>query len=979
MGITEDLKLAKLYLSEGKLGQAIASCKKVLELQSNSEDAYRILGEIYQVQGNFQAAMYAYTKALEIKPEFAEVHVYLGQLYSQKNWLIEAASQYQQGINLGLKWPEVYYNLGYIKHQFGYLEAAIECYEIAIILKPNYIKAYLSLGNVFELQRNYEAAVDVYRKIIRLKPNSVEAYNNLAGVLADLNRRSEAIEVYQQGLGLRPNSADLYNNIGHALSRENPARAIVAYGRAIELNPTLIKAHYNLGKVLQVIGEHEWAVKCFEEVIQLKQEEDNGLDYSNCAFSLMAIGRFKDAFVYLQKAIINNQFLDGFCRLWEGKLENGKEIVSDELYLTKVAGWNFIRELKKLDCYSESFQRQYEKISEYLLEYYVHFGNVLMENESYANAEMFYQKALQVEANLPDVYCLLGNCLVKQRRLNSAIIFYRVAIQLLLSENRIAETISIYFDLGRVLEKQERWEQAIDCYGKVLSEKAILESQVFKNNFRLYRELEGLHLSTKDWIERLDSNSELPRYIEVRLEKSTAEDKASPLLPFETSPLPPFERGVKEVTKLSIQDLSSKNQQKNLECLGLNCGKCLWEIYQYFEPKYLAPAVYSLNGRSGFSQDTDFLSKSLGKKSSFLKPLKKGDRPSLTGDAKNSKPDFSHFLKISQTPNFVTIVPEGRAWIMPKKNYWRLCYAIAIMTPDNYLLADVSREYPSPLPGCRNHDPGKHRIFGLEELPSLEKIRGKVAVLSVLSGNVYFHWMVDLLPRIEILRQGINLEEIDWFLVNNYQQPFQQETLKILGIPEEKILASDRYPHIQAEELVVPSYSSYLGWLQPWGLKFLREEFLKGLGNSNSKSNFSERIYIGRANARYRRIMNEAELVEILSQFGFTYITPESMSLENQIATFANAKIIVAPHGSGLTNIVFCNPGTKIIEIFSPHYLRYYYWQISQLLGLEHYYLIGEAFSCYPIRNIMYESSLVEDIFVNLGSLNLMLKAIGII
>ncbi|NEQ74073.1 MAG: DUF563 domain-containing protein [Okeania sp. SIO2C9] len=958
MGIKEYLRLAKLYLSEGKLGQAIETCKEILELQSNSEDAYRILGETYQVQGDFQAAMYAYTKALEIKPEYAEVHAFLGQLYSQRKWLIEAASQYQQGINLGLKWPEVYYNLGNIKHQFGYLEAAIECYEIAIILKPNYIKAYFSLGIVFELQRNYQAAVDIYRKIIALKPNSVEAYNNLGGVLADLNRRSEAVEVYRQGLGLKPNSADLYNNIGHALSRENPAQAIAAYHRAIELNPNFIKAHYNLGKALQIIGEHEWAVKCFEEVIQLKQEKDNALVYSDCAFSLMTTGKFKAAFLYLQKAITNNQFVDGFCQLWSAKLENAEQIVSDELYLTKVAGLNFIKELQNLDSYSEIFQQQYQKISEYLLKYYIHFGNVLMENESYASAEIIYQKALQLQPNLPEIYCLLGNSLVKQKRLNPAIISYRVAIQVLLSENRVAETINIYFDLGKILEKQQRWQQAIDCYSKVLSEKAILDSQIFNNNFQPYQKLEGLYLSTKDWIERLDSNNDLPRYIEVKLEKSTTEDIA-------------------EITKPSIQELSSKDRQKNLECHGLNCGKCLSEIYQYFEAKYLAPGVYSLNGRSGFSQDMDFLNQNLGKKSSFLKELKKGDIPSLTEDSKNSLSGFSHFLKISQTPNFVTIVPEGRAWVMPKKNYWRLCYAIAIMSPDNYLLADVSREYPSPLPGCTNHDPGKHRIFGLEELPSLEKIHGKVAVLSVLSGNVYFHWVVDLLPRIEVLRQGINLEQIDWFLVNNYQQPFQQETLKILGIPEEKILASDRHPYIQAEELVVPSYPSYLGWLQPWGVKFLREVFLKE--RIIEKSGLPERIYISRSNARYRRVMNEPEVVEVLSKFGFTCITPESMSLETQIAIFAHAKIIVAPHGSGLTNIVFCNPETKIIELFSPDYLRYYYWHISQLLGLEHYFLVGEAFSCYPIRNLMYESSLVEDILVNLGSLNLMLKAVGII
>lgn len=306
---------------------------------------------------------------------------------------------------------------------------------------------------------------------------------------------------------------------------------------------------------------------------------------------------------------------------------------------------------------------------------------------------------------------------------------------------------------------------------------------------------------------------------------------------------------------------------------------------------------------------------------------------------------------------------------MPKKSYWMLCHAIAIITPDNYLLADISRDYPGQLPGCDKHEPSQHLAFSQEEWPPLEKIDGKAAILSVLSGNVYFHWMVDLLPRIEILRRaGISLDEIDWFVVNNYQSQFQKETLTALGIPPEKVLASDRHPHIQAEELIVPSFGSYLGWLQPWGLKFLRDVFLtpKVLSKLSSKGGFPERIYISREKAKYRRVLNEGEVQEILGQHGFVTVSPESMSLEEQIAMFASAKMIIAPHGSGLTNIIFCQPGTRVIELISPHYLRYYYWGISQQLGLEHYYLPGEAFSCYPLRQLMYSSPLAEDILVNL-------------
>jgi hypothetical protein len=57
-------------------------------------------------------------------------------------------------------------------------------------------------------------------------------------------------------------------------------------------------------------------------------------------------------------------------------------------------------------------------------------------------------------------------------------------------------------------------------------------------------------------------------------------------------------------------------------------------------------------------------------------------------------------------------------------------------------------------------------------------------------------------------------------LVNSCQQPFQRETLKALGIPEYKIIESDRHPYIQAKQLIVPSFPGYLGWLSPRGLSF---------------------------------------------------------------------------------------------------------------------------------------------------------------
>ena len=53
---------------------------------------------------------------------------------------------------------------------------------------------------------------------------------------------------------------------------------------------------------------------------------------------------------------------------------------------------------------------------------------------------------------------------------------------------------------------------------------------------------------------------------------------------------------------------------------------------------------------------------------------------------------------------------------------------------------------------------------------------------------------------------------------------------------------------------------------------------------------------------------------------GATGLVGETMlSILEQINFFINAKIILSPYGSGLANIVFCNPGTKVYEI-SPYF-----------------------------------------------------------
>lgn len=67
------------------------------------------------------------------------------------------------------------------------------------------------------------------------------------------------------------------------------------------------------------------------------------------------------------------------------------------------------------------------------------------------------------------------------------------------------------------------------------------------------------------------------------------------------------------------------------------------------------------------------------------------------------------------------------------------------------------------------------------------------------------------------------------------------------------------------------------------------------------------------------------------------------MSVLEQIKTFSKAKFIVGPHGAGLTNLAFCNPGTKVVEFFSPNYINPCYWHLGTFYDLNYRPFIGEG------------------------------------
>lgn len=323
---------------------------------------------------------------------------------------------------------------------------------------------------------------------------------------------------------------------------------------------------------------------------------------------------------------------------------------------------------------------------------------------------------------------------------------------------------------------------------------------------------------------------------------------------------------------------------------------------------------------------------------------------------KNIHPSFYFPNHIPLPPSFVALIEKGYFWLREDEA------SSAVITPNNYFIGDISPESPALSPNHPHKHPRYHSLLKKSHLPQINHIQGKVIVLAGLLNNIYFHWLFDILPRIHLLEKiALDWHTIDHILVDN-RCDFQRETLDIFGIPTDKILPLSFPTHIQADTLIVPSFPSAIAWMPLWSCNYLRTKIL---GNQTKEEKTYRRIYISRVKSSNRRLINELEIINLLQEYKFEIVNLELLSVKQQAQLLNKAQIVISVHGSGLSNLVFCQPHTKVIEIFSPFYVYPCYWLVSNLMKLDYHYILGEVFGSPSFDQLLYPDSRFEDIYLN--------------
>ena len=289
---------------------------------------------------------------------FAQSYFSLGNLYLKQNQPEKAQAYYDSALVCNARLPRAHLNLGIIHLRRANLDSAGAEFAKVLGINPYEEKAYNNLSTIYRLKGEHQKAVKFARAAVELRPNYSTAYANLALAFQALNLADSAEKALKEGLKILSEDLQLHYYLGELYLRGQKFQAaqeqfqavlassqgldiqtydISAFGQnqtqtefrlksqaaynlgliwvikedldraedyfrlALEFRPDLAQAYGNLGKISELRGDFQEAVRLYTQAINL--ETDNPVYYFNRAVNYANLGINDSARVDLVKCL----------------------------------------------------------------------------------------------------------------------------------------------------------------------------------------------------------------------------------------------------------------------------------------------------------------------------------------------------------------------------------------------------------------------------------------------------------------------------------------------------------------------------------------------------------------------------------------------------------------------------------------------------------------------------------------------------
>jgi capsular polysaccharide biosynthesis protein len=216
------------------------------------------------------------------------------------------------------------------------------------------------------------------------------------------------------------------------------------------------------------------------------------------------------------------------------------------------------------------------------------------------------------------------------------------------------------------------------------------------------------------------------------------------------------------------------------------------------------------------------------------------------------------------------------------------------------------------------HEQSRYRAYSrsMVLVPAVELDGETINLATAFSTGNYGHGLLDGLGRLGLLSEaGYDFSRAAHVILPGRAPCTLRELVMRVGISEDRLIAPEKGANFACENLVQTTFPG-----RPRVYSDVIATFMRGLGVEPSGRD--RRLLLLRDGDK-RTVANRDEVAALAREYDLEIYDPRSSRFSP--ADFAAASLVVGAHGAGLADIVFCAPGTRVIE-FLPSGHRYPYF-----------------------------------------------------
>ncbi len=238
-----------------------------------------LLARSFNKTGEYEMAIYKLKKILKTRSDLRDSWILFGFAYLNLEKYYFAQSAFERAYQLDSEWPTTQYFLGLTYAELGNTKDAIIYlnYALSNNFEPQLV-IFQKLADLYTQTGDYEKAVMAYEKVLELNKEDINSFVRPIWIYLDyLNQPEKALKVAEAAVATFPQSAMSYNLLGWSqVGLKKYTDAETNLKKALEIDPNLAAAHYNLANMYKEMGDKDSALKSYQKAYELDQNGSIG-------------------------------------------------------------------------------------------------------------------------------------------------------------------------------------------------------------------------------------------------------------------------------------------------------------------------------------------------------------------------------------------------------------------------------------------------------------------------------------------------------------------------------------------------------------------------------------------------------------------------------------------------------------------------------------------------------------------------------